>query len=455
MNIMPVLRLMMAVAFLSLFASTGYAGIDVSLSEELQRLDRLQRELPRNSAEYARLQEQRRKLERFLSLPEHLRYQQAKIIVQLQREIKHLEDSLERLADQPRFFSAAKNRVAVFTLDDPDNTGIGDAISFLISKALLFSAPVSSYGIVNYQSGVEQPDDNGRSYYDKVEKITEGQAYLFSIWGKISANKNTVTIEIFGQIDNRLDPFYRRVRLPQAMGGGSLTARVNANRFKIQTIRLSRESLGLFGVTSEQVRTLRAEPSRSSPVVDTLTEGKVHVIVSGRGPWVELAIQGGERGWTSVEEYCFDECKQLLTAVRYTNNFIAMTSNQGRLQQTPDVDHRAANAKRQLAALGSVDRFPVSALKIARGESPETGYASIRAIAEIAIELERRGTETRFDEIRLEQSFVRDVADQLARASLATPKDLDILANLVVLFDYLEDYSRRDLALRISESIRK
>lgn len=64
-------------------------------------------------------------------------------------------------------FHNKKTRVAVFTFDDPDRTGLGDSISFLLAKKLLYSALVSSFAVVNYSQGAER--DQMGSYFDKVD----------------------------------------------------------------------------------------------------------------------------------------------------------------------------------------------------------------------------------------------------------------------------------------------
>ncbi|MGZ2472016.1 hypothetical protein [Sinorhizobium medicae] len=58
--------------------------------------------------------------------------------------------------DGERLFPRVRNRIAVFTYDQTYSTAdIGDAVSFILSKKMLFSSRVGSLGIVNYQDGLK------------------------------------------------------------------------------------------------------------------------------------------------------------------------------------------------------------------------------------------------------------------------------------------------------------
>jgi hypothetical protein len=457
LNISMKIRQVAAILIMLALSVTAYAGIDVSLSRELEQLEQMQSQVSQDDPVYRRLIRQERELKRLLRLPEGLREQSTREIFRIQDELQILEKEIRQIGtDQPKYFGRAKNRVAVFTLDDPDETGVGDAVSFLLSKALLFSAPVSSYAIVNYQGGVEEPDQDGLSYFNKVERLTEGQGYIFTIWGKISRHGQHVTIDMFGQIDNELDVFNRKLTLPEAMGGGTLIARMNANRFKIQTIDMSLEAAESLVPVAESVRTLRTQPDADASELDTLPEGKAYRIVASEGSWVQLGVEDGPVGWTSVHAFCTEECRRLLNTAVYANSFIATTkkgkSGPGKMD---GITNLAVNAQQQIFAMTRFQDSKYDALEIARDKSPEAGFASIQALAEIAIELDKLKLETPFGQIRLDKSFVQDVAGRLARASLATPQDLDILDNLVVLFNYLGDNQRRKVASNIAASIRQ
>ena len=453
----PVVSITVTIILL-LVSMPVFSGMDVSLSEEIEKMQKMEAEIPENSPAYNQLRRLKIELELLLAMPEDRRYGEESRIFNLQQEIYQLDQVLEKEIrnindDSPQYFSRAKNRVVVFTYDDPDGTGIGDALSFIVSKALLFSAPVTSYGVVNYQGGAEAPDDSGLTYFDKVDKISSREKYLFSVWGRITKDGAKVTIDTFGQIDNELEPYRRELAIPGSMGGGFLQARVNSSRFKIHTMTIANKNIDTFNNASGNIRKLRAEPSMDSETSGFLPEGKAYRILDSQGNWVKLGFKGGESGWTNVREYCAGECKPLLLPVRFINNFIALTSADRQFEIGSDIRQGAINATKQLNALKSIKQAPYQAQAIANDQPDEAGFSSIGALATMAIEIDRLSLEQDFHEIRLDKSFVGNLANNLAEASLSTPRDLDILYNLAVLFNYLGDEKRRDLSYSIAESI--
>lgn len=434
-------------------------GIDVSLSEEVEKLEQIEQEITQDSPAYDELRRLKIELELLLEMPEERRFSEESRIFNLQREISNLDQVLEKEIrnindNNPRYFSRAKNRVVVFTYDDPDATGIGDALSFIVSKALLFSAPVSSYGVVNYQGGAESPDENGLAYFDKVDKISSREKYLFSVWGKIFRDGDSVVIDTFGQIDNDLKPYRQELVLPGSMGGGFLQARVNTSRFKIHTMTISAGDIDEFIQAAGEIRRLRFEPDANSDTSSLLPEGKAYRIVNSQGSWVQLDFGDDGNGWTSVREFCVRQCESLLPAVRFVNNFIALTSADRQFEAGPEILQGALSAVTQLNALKLLDEKPSWALEIANAKPPEAGFASIAALASVAIEFDKLELEQDFYDIQLDRTFIEGLADRLASASLSTPKDLDILSNLAVFFNYLGDEKRRDLAYSIANSVK-
>lgn len=441
-----------------LLCNSAFSGIDVSLEEEVEKIQRMDRQVPSDNPRYNQLRRLKKELDLLLEMPEDQRSGEESRIFNLQRKVHDLNQVLEKEIrdfndDSPQPFSGAKNRVVVFTYDDPHQSGIGDALSFIVSKALLFSAPVRSYAVVNYQGGAETPDDGGLTYFDKVAKITSIDKFVFSVWGKITETGDRLVIDTFGQIDNNLDPYLHEQLIPSSMGGGYLQARVNSNRFKIHSFSIPSSAVDEFLTVSENIRTLRAGPTAESAVVGPLPERKKYVIVEGQGNWIKLDFDGGESGWTNVKEYCTDECISLLSPVKFVNDFIALASADRHFDIKPDIHHGAITATRQLNAIKSLKKDPSVAQEIARDEPAEAGFASISALATIAMELKKESLEQDFNEIRLDSSLIGRVADELANASLLTPKDLDILYNLAILFNYLGDEKRRDIAFSIAESI--
>ena len=185
---------LLSLAFLTIAFSKADAGVDVLVEQQLRRLEILEDELRRHPAheEILRLKGEieilRDQLHELAGDPE-AKQRAAEIgkrINTLERrlsgaikEIRSFELE-ERRKARKELFPKAQHRVAVFTFDDPDNTGIGDALSFLISKKILFSTSVRSFAVVNFQQGASAKTESGLAYFDKVDKLTAGEDFRIS-----------------------------------------------------------------------------------------------------------------------------------------------------------------------------------------------------------------------------------------------------------------------------------
>src|SRR5215472_11632610 len=147
-----------------------------------------------------------------------------------------------------RFFPDVRHRLAVFTFDDPHATGLGDPISFLLSKKLLFSSRVTSFAIVNYRQGADRDSSSDLAYFDRVDAVTKDQNFPLAIWGRLSRTDRGVRIDSFLQIpgDAEKSPYERTIQLPAAMGGGTLTARLKPDRLLMQSLYVDYDKTSLL-----------------------------------------------------------------------------------------------------------------------------------------------------------------------------------------------------------------
>ena len=112
-------------------AGGAWAGVDESIIKEIQSIERELDNLPaqRRAEVERRMRELQREMEQ---APPAARDEDQEEIVRLDQELK----SLQQVAT--RHFPGARNRIAVFTFEDPAKTGLGDAVAFIMSKSLLF-----------------------------------------------------------------------------------------------------------------------------------------------------------------------------------------------------------------------------------------------------------------------------------------------------------------------------
>ena len=363
-----------------------------------------------------------------------------------------------------------RHRLATFTFDDPHATGLGDRVSFLLSKKLLFSNRVASFAIVNYRQGADRNSSNNLAYFDRVDAITKDQHFSLAIWGRLSRTERGLRINSFLQVPDDADksPYVRTIRLPAAMGGGTLTARLKPDQLLVQSLDVNSNEINLLRIAAEQVATLRASPAAAAPFIGRLDDGSAsnpsYSIVGSEGNWVQLRLADGNRGWTSVDQFCTGVCSRLLDVASFANEVVALTSGFPTRPVPRSLTREAEAVLQQLAALVALPNIPGRATEIAelwvRGGSGSTslassGFANLIALARIKTELARVNARwPNFDRIRLSRQTVERIANQLAQASVADPSDVDIVENLAVLFGYLGDKTRRGLALQIAANLK-
>jgi len=121
----------------------------------------------------------------------------AEIIQDLEREM----ESIEAGASPPQHISAAHVRVAVFTYEDPDRTGLGNGIAALVANQILLGARLKSLAVIRYASGGLAPSSVERlSYFDKVDAVTRAQGVVLSVWGSIRKVGDGFVLDSFVQL---------------------------------------------------------------------------------------------------------------------------------------------------------------------------------------------------------------------------------------------------------------
>jgi hypothetical protein len=459
----------------------AWAGMDVSLDREFLRLQDIQQRMESLPA-YRQSEEVRQQIISLQRRIEELAPRAPEVIEterrNLQKEMDELHAKLQDLqkiiadfreqtsrGERQRFFPGVRHRIAAFTFDDPHDTGLGDAILFLLSKKLLFSARVPSFAIVSYRQGVERRAADELAYFDRVDAITQDQKFLLAVWGRISRTETGVRIQSFLQVPADADgpPFVQKVRLPEAMGGGALTARLKPSRIMVQSLDIGLDQVQALKKAAADVAVVRTKPSVSARAAGRLKEGIPYRIVDSRQDWVRLRFKNGS-GWTSIDRFCTEACRDLLDVAKFTNDIIALISGAPGRPVPSSLTPEADAVARQLAALRLLANDPRKAKEampsngvVANAPSLESaGFANLLAVARVAAELRHMSAiQPDFDRIQLDRHFLDRVTRDLAKASVAAPADIDIVDNLATLFDALGDEKRRGLALEIAANLRR
>jgi hypothetical protein len=397
-----------------------------------------------------------------------------------------LEDQL-RILEQGRvpekLIAGAEYRVAVFTFDDADGTGLNDAFAALAAREILTGSSVYSIGVIFFEGGLSPDNNSSLSYFDKVDRVTEAQEATLAVWGMIRETSDGVQVDTYLQIPaSQLDRYFTwRVRLPESMGGAELVARLRPDRVLVRRQLFSREGLAQVDAAAIEIGRVREQPTDEARVIGTLPMNEVYFLTDQEGEWVRLSARSGIDGWAPTEGHCVGECEPFLETASFAGQILRYMVDGKVPRKYASLSREAQAVAQQLQILERVNstaRDDVeSALSNARARQDQdvvppggAAFANLEALAALTVELKRAfsrqaneeyGMDANepmpddlrleiYDSIALEPDFVAYVADSLARASQYDPRNTDVLGNVGVLFDYLGDEDRAALAYRLA-----
>jgi hypothetical protein len=366
----------------------------------------------------------------------------------------------------------ARYRFAVFTFDDPDGTGLGNAVASILSHDLLMNSKVNSIGVLRYEGGLGKASDERRlRYFDKVEPLIESQGVQVAIWGTIRRSGEKVQIDSFTQLSPAVlrSAFSFSFRLPPAMGGGRLVHRIAPDRMLAQRLILSPEQARSLSSVAESVDRLRAGPKDSLPFVGRLPLGSVYYLEQRQGDWVKVGMQSGQSGWLRASGLCAGPCAPLLAVSQFASGLMAYDDRGNIPESDAKLAPDALAFIDQLWAVEALNRAPANIAEQealyrlkrwcpARDEGngnelvPPGGAATcnLRGLVRLVGPL-RSAAEGSSSGTPLRRDLLHSVADDWARASLSDPRYVPTLQNLATLFAILGDAEREKLASRLAD----
>lgn len=426
-------------ALLLCFGTNAWAGLDESIVKEIQSIQQELDSLP--AKRRAEVQRRMDELERQMAQAPPGSESSARA----KREIIELKNELKSLPQvATRHFAGVRNKIAVFTFEDPARTGLGDAVSFIASKSLLFHTPVRSLAIVNFQQGLA-PDATGLSYFEKVDRIVQEQGYLASMWGEIGTSGDDYVIETYVQLHTAADSSRLRAKIEAPGLSSPLQGSLQSSRLWLQTKVIPRAEVKQLQRVAAQIKKLRATPEATAEQSGELSEGVQYWINARRGDWIELETKDGKRGWTSVRQFCQGDCQAITNAADFVSQLTVYVTAGSWSRTSKDFRPSIAAFDAQVSLLQALNdskelRSAVDRAKqwTASGARPGgAAIANLTALGEVRL-LSAAGQLSRDDAAR--------VANDLAKAVLTDPGNLDALFNLRVLFEYVGDEKRATLA---------
>jgi hypothetical protein len=357
----------------------------------------------------------------------------------------------------PLHLPDAKFRIAVFEFEDPDGTGLGSAISNLIAREVLLRSGLRSLGVLNYYGSLEPTRQHPQSYFDKVDLVVRAQQASLAIWGVVRRDENSILVDVQAQLpDSVVDKSYTwDLKLPQAMGGETLHARISPTRMLIQHASLPKEFATTLVTMAGTSNIVRAAPSQTAAVAARIPRYSALTVTETRDGWSKFVVDG-KAGWVKGATECTRECAQLLSTASFVGALLKFADGGAAPTVSKNLSRDTLVIARQLAVLADLrnKEFRPAEVYLSRwdgGRANDYGapYADLLALSAVADELGKHGDRP-YDAIRLDDAFVRRIAKGLAQASQDDPRNTEVLDNLAALFRVLRDERRAGLATRLS-----
>lgn len=382
----------------------------------------------------------------------------------IEKELQLLRDGQARL-----HLGGSRYRFAVFTFEDPDGTGLGNALATLLANDLLMNGKVDSRGILRYVGDLGSASGERQlRYFDKIEPLIESQGVQVAVWGVIRRTESGVMIDSYTQLSPAAmrEAFSYTFRLPREMERAPLVHRIGPSRLLTQRLTLAAAQAEALAGIAARLDELRAAPSDSAPVVARLPLGRVHYLLEKQGDWARVGIEGGGEGWQRASGTCVGACAPLLAVSRFASGLMSY-DDRGWLPernsaladdakafidqlQVVEILNRASPDRAEAEALRILDPWcPAASASDSEAAPPPGGAAlcNLRALARLVIP----SREAAARHLPLEQKQLRAVAQQLALASQSDPRHVPTLKNLATLFRLLSDTNRAKLAGRLAD----
>lgn len=389
----------------------------------------------------------------------------ASMPLSIEKELQLLRDGQARL-----HLSGSRYRFAVFAFEDPDATGLGNALATILASDLLMNGQVDSRGILRYVGDLGSASgENQLRYFDKIEPLIQSQGVQVAVWGVVRRSAGGLRIDSYVQLSPAVmrQAFSYTFRLPREMGQAPLVHRIGPRRLLAQRLKLDAAQAASLAGIAASLDELRASPSDSAAVVATLPLGKVHYLLKKQGDWMRVGIEGGASGWQRAQGVCSGACAPFLAVSRFASSLMAYDDREWLPERNSSLADDAKAFIDQLYVVEILnrerpDRAEAEALRIldpwcpaAPSPAQETAppppggaaLCNLRTLATLVIP--SRVAAARHQP--LEAREIRAAARQLALVSQSDPRHVPTLKNLATLFKLLGDTQRAELAGRLAD----
>lgn len=371
----------------------------------------------------------------------------------------------------PKILPDTPQRIGVFEFEDPDSTGLSVAASKLFAREILATASASRIGVIFFRGDLSASTGTGPSYFDLVETLALDQDIILVVWGTISRTPDGVQIDSYLQIpEQSLDAYFKwQFVLPQAMGGGTLVARLRPDRFLLNRVVLDEQNDEELTAAAKAMDQLRESRDLSVEPDSELLPGEVYYVHDNQEDWLYL-VQKGAEGWVP-RVLCRNQCQRLQVAANFGGQVLQYVANNRVPEITDELSPGSKAFVTQLAMLEDLKRYWSSLGRTARNTEdwlasnyvPPGGasLANVQVMTDLMVLINdylspyaQSGdpdiVDEEFDRFRLGDDYIWPLVDRLVEASQYDPRNTDVLCNLSVLFNVVEEQDRASLALELA-----
>jgi hypothetical protein len=412
----------------------------------------------------------------------------AEIRLDVRRELQLIEQGLAT-----EHIPNAAHRVAIFTYEDPDRTGLGGALAALAGRAILTGGQVRSLGVLRYEGDLAPESPGAPAYFEKVERIVSNQRVSVAVWGSVRRLSGRLLVDTYLQLPDEMieTHFTWKLPLPARMGGDELRARLRPSRIVVQRLSLPASDGEVLTAAARGLDELRPAPDAAEPIRLRLPQGQPYTLEAIEGEWIRLRLDASRVGWSRLPA-CPGQCASFLSAARFPGEMLRYMATRRVPMPGPELTADARAAADQVRALAAMGRSSglssamtlaerwmrpsrsgartSDAVPVAAGSTFVNIFAINRTASmlteEYGRELERQGAAAarppsdRLDRevwsrLTVERAAVGSVVSTLARAAARHPGDADLLHNLAVLLDYVGDRERGSVARRLADGAQR
>jgi hypothetical protein len=187
---------------------------------------------------------------------------------------------------------------------DPDDTGLGKEISFLLWREVLSAiSDQAGAGVIIAQApgGQRVTTLLGADYHEAALKIAALQGARMAVWGSLDEQEDHVNVEVFLSLMGDAPSTELALRLKANESDTGLVARIGRTKFNFAPVQLDRKVLFWRTLVARAGAVLR-DADNSAKTLAPLPAGQVLRAEGMSGRWFKVLLPDGRRGQVDIAQ---------------------------------------------------------------------------------------------------------------------------------------------------------